>query len=80
MTLERTVRAEQEERAVGRLAPLDLVDLFLDLLALQVVELGLMALELGEKVVLRQPGGGRGGLRARTGAGAGRRRRERGKA
>ena len=48
----RTVGRQQKVRAVLTLAPLDLVDLFLNLDALEVVKLGLMALELGPELVL----------------------------
>ena len=41
--------------AVGPLAPLDLVDLLLNLQALQVVKLWLVALELGPELVLTSP-------------------------
>ena len=47
-----TVGREQKVCRVLAPAPLDLVDLFLDLQTLQVVKLGLVRLELGVKLVL----------------------------
>lgn len=46
-----TICAEQEVSGVLPSAPLDLVDLFLDLERLEVVELGLVRLELGMELV-----------------------------
>ena len=46
-----TICAQQEMRRVLSTAPLDLVDLLLDLERLEVVELGLVRLELGMELV-----------------------------
>jgi len=48
----RTIGGEEEVGVVLPLAPLDLVDLFLDFHALEVVKLGLVALKFRPKFVL----------------------------
>lgn len=48
----RTIGRQQEMCCVLSLAPPDLVDLLLDLQALEIVEFGLVALELGVELVL----------------------------
>ena len=48
----RTVGRQEKERPRASLAPADLVDALLDLKALEIVELRLVALELGVKLVV----------------------------
>lgn len=54
---EQTICRQEEVGGVALRQPADFVDLLLDLQALQVVELGLVALEGAVHVVLRSPPG-----------------------